>query len=256
MTRQNPSSDLVTGELPAMTTRTSSARPLRTVLLAAVALTLGLGGCASRRTVEPQAEIPDLYTERHPIVLGDVGKSLDVFLAPNAGLDHRQKQELAEFLKKYRQDGKGALVMTLPPAAPAGAVQHTVSEIRAVASSAGVSSGQFRSISGPTHPTAASVRLTYSALDAKVVSKCGQWPHDFTGGSTTQSWANKPYYNLGCSYQTMMTSQVANPVDHVRSRPDEAGDIGKRLHDIKSIREGKDPSTKWQTENDKISKSM
>lgn len=256
MTLQNLPSDIASGEFPAMNTRFSTARPAKAVVMAVAALTLGLGGCASTRTAEPQAEIPDLYTERHPIVLGDVGKSLDVFLAPNAGLDLRQKQELTEFLAKYRQDGKGALVMTLPPAAPAGAVQHTVSEIRSVAARAGVPAGQIRSMSGPTHPTAASVRLTYSALDAKVVSKCGQWPHDFTGGSTTQSWANKPYYNLGCSYQTMMTSQVANPVDHVRSRPDEAGDIGKRLHDIKSIREGKDPSTKWQTENDKISKSM
>jgi len=245
----------VFGERPVMTARSA---PSAKVLMAALAIaSTGLAGCASTRpSADPQAEIPDNYTERHPIVIGDVARSLDVFLAPNSGLDHRQKHDIAEFAKAYRQSGKGAMVMTLPPAAPASAVQHTVSEIRAVAGSNGVAAGQIRTVSGPTHPSAASVRLTFSALDAKVVSKCGQWPHDFAGGATLQSWANKPYYNHGCSYQTMMAAQVANPMDHVRSRPDDGGDIGKRLHDIKSIREGKDPSTSWKSESDKINKAF
>lgn len=236
-------------------TPSQSRRAQKAVALAVVALSLG--ACARRTGPEVVAQIPDSYTERHAMVLGDVQTSLDVFLAPNSGLDHRQKGDVKEFVETYRKVGKGPLVATLPANAPSGAVQHTLNEIRRVASANGIGAGQIRvTPGGATHPTAASVRLSFAKLDARVVSKCGHWPHDVSGGSTLQSWENRPYYNLGCSYQTMMASQVANPIDHVRGRPESPVDIGKRLEDIEAIRENKDPTTKWPSDQTKINSAL
>ena len=228
----------------------------RVAALAALLAALSLGACAKRMPTEVQAQIPDVYQERHPVVLGDVSTSLDVFLAPNKGLDRRQAEDVKDFVEGYKSAGKGPLIATLPGGAPGGSVQHTLAEIRRVAAANGVAGGQIRTAGGPTHRTAASIRLSYSKLDARVVSKCGQWPYDMAGGSTMQSWENRPYYNLGCSYQTMLAAQVANPIDQVRGRPESSVDIGKRLADIEAIRENTDPTTKWPADSSKINSAL
>ncbi|HRK23762.1 MAG TPA: CpaD family pilus assembly protein [Beijerinckiaceae bacterium] len=217
---------------------------------------LAAAGCV-RRPVEVQAQIPDAYQERHPIVLGDVQAKLDVFLAANGGLGYRQAGDVKDFVQQYSRQGKGALVATLPAGAPGGSVRHTLGEIRKIAAANGVKPGaiQVRS-GGETHPTAASVRLTFARLDARVVSKCGQWPHDLAGGSTLQSWENRPYYNFGCGYQTMLAAQVADPVDMIRGRPESPIDIEKRLGDLESVRENSDPTTKWPSDQTKINSAL
>lgn len=236
--------------------RTDVPRRARTVVVLA-AVALSLGACARRSGPEVEARIPDAYTERHPVVLGDVPANLDVFLAPNSGLDHRQSKDLKDFAEQYRSSGKGPLMATLPSGAPSGSVKHTMAEIRRVAASVGVPAGSIRvAPGGATHPTAASIRLSYSKLDARVVSKCGQWPHDLAGGTTLQSWENRPHYNLGCSYQSMMAAQVSNPIDHVRGRPESPVDIGKRLADIEDIRDNKDPTTKWPADQSRINSAL
>ena len=76
----------------------SLVRARRAGLIAAVGLALATGGCARRQSIEPQAQIPDNFEERHPIVLGDVQKTMDVFLSGNSGLDHRQSVDVREFV--------------------------------------------------------------------------------------------------------------------------------------------------------------
>lgn len=222
------------------------------LVLAASVLSLALGGCASQRnyTAKIDAEVPDSYAERHPVALGDVPKSVDIFLAPNAGLDHRQREDVREFVKTYRKEGKGALVAYLPGRAPHGAVQHTLNEIRKVAG-VPIVIGQ-----GPTHASAASVRLSYSALGSRLVSKCGQWPYDPAGGATLQAATNRPYYNHGCAYQSMMAAQVANPIDTVRARQEGPADIQRRLNVIEKVRDGESPATEWPTETTKINQAL
>lgn len=232
------------------------AQRLWRVSMVAGVVALAAGGCA-RQQLDVQAQIPDDYKERHPVVLGDVPAKLDVFLAANSGLDHRQSGDVLDFVQQYSRSGKGPLVATLPGGAPGGAVQKTLGEIRRIAASAGVNAGHIKVVGGgATHPTAAAVRLSFSKLDAKLVSQCGQWPSDLTGGTTLQSWENRPYYNLGCSYQSMMAAQVANPLDHVRGRPEGAIDIEKRLGDIKAVRKNEDPTTKWPADQTKINSAL
>ena len=229
----------------------STASFRRTGPLLVIAGTLMLGGCASRsmQARADFADIPDDYRERHSVVVGDVRQSIDIFLAANGGLDHRQRQDLAAFVREHRERGKGPMVASLPPNAPAAAVRFTLSQIRQTAP-------QVMVASGPTHPTAAAIRLSFAALDAKVASQCGQWPYDPAGGTTLQTWTNKPMYNLGCSQQSMMAAQVANPLDHVRPRQEGPYDLERRMKDMKELRDGKDPSTQWQTQTTKISGSF
>jgi len=224
----------------------------RPAVIAVTLLALAVGGCARQQSAEKLAQFPDNFEERHPIVLGDVRKSMDVFLAGNGGLDHRQSGDVRAFVDAYRKKGKGPLIAALPAGAPHGAVQRTLADIRKLAGSG----SNLRVSGGESHPTAASIRLSYSELGAKVVSECGQWPHDLAGGSTLQSWTNKPYHNLGCSYQTMMAAQVADPVDHVRGRPESDIDVDKRLGDIEQVRKNSDPTTKWPQDSTKINSAL
>lgn len=224
----------------------------RTASLIALTSALALGGCASRSGMQAKtdfADVPEDHRERHSIVVGDVPQTIDVFLAANTGLDFRQASEVKAFYKDYRERGKGPLTASLPANAPAAAVQHTLREIRKHAPGIVVTSG-------PTHTTAASVRLSFAALDARVTSKCGQWPHDPAGGPTMQNWANRPYYNLGCSTQSMLAAQVANPIDHIRPREEGPFDLERRMKDIKEVRDGKDPSTDWKTQTSKINNAL
>ncbi len=238
------------------TLRVSGSGSRARFVLAVTLAGLALSGCA-KRPVEIQAQIPDAYHERHPIVVGDVSKQLDIFLAGNGGIGLRQSEDLKEFVKNYRKSGKGALVATLPAGAPGGAVHQTLNEIRSIAAQGGVSGGYLKVEShGPTFASAAAIRLHFAQLDAKVVSKCGFWPYDPSGATTLQSWENRPHYNLGCSYQSMMAAQVADPLDHLRSRPEGVGDIAKRLDGIEKVREGSDPTTKWPADQTKISQAL
>lgn len=231
-------------------------KPLRSVLLLGV-VALALGGCANRAQMHANAtaQIPDDYRERHPIILGDATKSLDVFLVPNRGIDHRQAQDLQSFATEYRRSGKGAMVAAMPSGAPAGAVQHTMNEIRKTAAAVGVPAGSIRVVPGNTHPTAASVRLSFAQLTAQP-SKCGDWPFDPAGATTTQSWTNRPHYNLGCSTQSMLAAQTANPIDMVRARAEGEGDMQRRLGNIESVRKRENPAVRWPSESAQINSAL
>lgn len=226
----------------------------RVVLIGVAAA--ALAGCV-RRTGDIQAQIPDDYRERHPIVLGDVPKVIDVFLVGNGGIDHRQAEDLRQFMAAYRKNGKGSLIASLPPSAPGTSVHQTLGEIRRIAAAEGIPGGHVQvDTRGPTFPTAAAIRLHYSQLEAKLVSKCGQWPHDLAGGSTLQSWENRPYYNLGCSYQSHLAAQIADPRDLIRTRPEGDIDVGRRIADIESVRDNEDPTTKWPQDQTKINQAL
>jgi pilus assembly protein CpaD len=100
------------------------------------------------------------------------------------------------------------------------------------------------------------VRLSFQRLQATVASKCGLWPQDLASGSSTDTWQNRPYHNLGCAYQTMMAAQVANPIDLVRPRAEGMIDVKKRTSDIEALRKNEDPSTKWAKDDATIKEAQ
>ncbi|CAN1484729.1 COG5461 Type IV pili component [Rhabdaerophilaceae bacterium] len=215
------------------------------VLGAALALT----ACASSLRPTQKAFAPDEYDIRHPIKLANAPQHLDVF-AVGHGLDRRQQQDVVAFAREYASSGSGPLVAAVPQGPGGHAALYGIRQ-------ALLSSGFRAPLQVTPYPAdpamgAAPVRLTFHRLQAKVASKCGLWPQDLAGGSSTESWHNKPYHNLGCAYQTMMAAQVANPIDLVRPRADGPIDVAKRTKDIEALRKGEDPSTKWAKDDTKI----
>lgn len=218
-----------------------------TLMIAGGAL---LAGCANTRPTQ-RAFAPDDYRERHPLRLEQSVKNIDIFGA-SPQLDARQRRDLVEFARDHSQRGSGGIEISTP----AGMPHVSVEAIRAALAEGGLRA-PVRYSSYPVNPGAgaAPVRVSHAVLSASVASQCGQWPADLSGNNGAETWHNKPYYNLGCAYQTAIAAQVADPVDLVRPRAEGTADLAKRMKDIEALRKDQDPSTKWNRDDVKVGDS-
>jgi pilus assembly protein CpaD len=228
-------------------------KTLRSGTLRAAALLAGglaLAGCSSLRPTQ-QAFAPDEYDQRHPIKIANGVDHLDIF-DTGRGLDRRQQRDILEFAREYSQNGRGPMTL----AAPSGGSRQ-LGLVRSVLAQAG--------IRGAVHIThyqvdpmkgASPVRLSFTRLKAVVGSQCGLWPADLAGSKDLETWHNRPYHNLGCSHQSMLAAQVADPVDFVRPRFEGPVDPAKRTKDIEALRKDQDPSTNWRKDDAKIKEAQ
>ena len=230
----------------------SESRAARSVVtprrLALAAMLLSLGACARHTDVTGSIAPLDDYRERHPIILTNAPKTLDIFATRGPhGLDLRQYDDVRAFAADYKAEGRGILTVALPQGPGQYETQATLAGVRKALSSAGVS-GQYVNF-GYYHPadgvSAAPIRLSFSKFQAKVDSHCGQWTTDFNGAATAQTFRNQSPPNFGCAYQSAIAAQVANPTDLVRPRQEGPIDVLKRSKDIEDLRQHKDPSTQW-----------
>jgi pilus assembly protein CpaD len=221
--------------------------PLISGSLLAAAL---LAGCAKQPLTTGSIEPSSDYRENHPIVIDEKEKWIDIYpMRGPGGLDKRQREDIAAFVRDYRETARGALELQMPSGAGQSQVQ-TGHYIRKALGEAGFPSSHLRA--GHYEPSRASevapVRLTFHALAAKVDSQCGMWKRDILDASTTNGMANRPYDNFGCSYQNILAAQVANPADLARPRIEGESDIGKRTDDLRQLRDDGDPSTSWSND--------
>ncbi|CAO4167209.1 CpaD family pilus assembly protein [Methylorubrum populi] len=228
-------------------TLVSGTRPL----LAVVLLAGLLGACRADRAATTGSTYPVDLRTRHPIVLADADRSLDIFPTGIGHLDPRQRADLEAFLVEYRRYGRGALLIEVPRGvspALAGPVERTGAAIRRLAAEIGVPAGGARIGDYPVaNPGLASpLRLSFQRMQAKVADKCGLWPRDLGVSDLRADWSNEPNWNFGCATQANFAAQVADPVDLVRGRPEGRIDSIRRTQDIGRLREGKDPSTQWR----------
>jgi pilus assembly protein CpaD len=215
-------------------------------LLAALSL---LPACSSAdRTITNSVQAyPYDYRQRHPIILTDAPRTLDVFANGHTGyLDPRQADDVRAFIAEYDAVGKGGITVVAPYAGRGARGDRTVSQIRQVLGGLG-HNGRFSiSYYHPQNPSvAAPVRLSFRTMQAKVASQCGLWPEDLASGSSINGWENRPHWNLGCAMQNNMAAQVENPIDLVRSRAEGRADTLKRAGAIERLRQAKDPSTQY-----------
>jgi pilus assembly protein CpaD len=223
---------------------------LRPQLLAAVALAALLGACQADRAATGSI-YPHDYRARHPIVLADGSRSLDVFPTGPGHLDPRQRADVDAFLLEYRRYGRGTLLVEMPrgvaPAAGA-AVERSAAAIRRLAAEGGVPAREL-AVSGyaVANPgLAAPIRLSFQRMEAQVADQCGLWPQDLGVSTPMANLRNEPNWNLGCATQSTIAAQVADPVDLVRGRTEGRIDTVRRVKDIDQLRIGKDPSTNWR----------
>ena len=234
------------------------ARSVAPRLLAIGALGAMLSACVADRVVTGSPGALD-YKHRHPIVLTEGARKLDVFVTGYAGLDGRQRDDVLTFAAEYRRSGQGAILAQVPAGTRNdAAAHHTMARITDLLRDGGLPAGY---VAVTTYPVldplvAAPVRLTFTRLTAKVNSPCGTWPRDLGVSDVGHGANNDSYWNLGCAMQSNVAAQVADPVDLVRGRTEGRPDSIRRGKVIEAIREGKDPSTQYRDEGTKINNSV
>jgi pilus assembly protein CpaD len=134
------------------------------------------------------------------------------------------------------------------------AARASIANLRNILSKAGIDNHVSEGIYPVADPRANSpIRLTYRAMRARVSNRCGEWPADLHRGGPGGSWDNRAYWNFGCSTQSMIAMQAADPRDLEAPRATTPSDINMRMRAIERVRDGNDPGTRWQVENTKIS---
>ena len=234
---------------PSPTARPARPRP-RLGLLCACAVAALVGACKGDPPLTGSVGTAD-YRARHPIVLADSSRSLDVFPTGPGHLDPRQAQDVDAFILEYRRYGRGGILMEVPqglPPALAAATGRTASAVLVRAGQDGVGRGAVvtspYAVAAPG--LAAPIRLSFNRMQAKVADACGTWPQDIGASDYVVDNSNRPYWNFGCSTQATVAAQVADPLDLVRGRQEGRIDTVRRVRDVGAIRDGKDPSTQWR----------
>ena len=216
---------------------------------------LVLGACHPTDRIVATSPLPDDYRLVHPIALVDAPKSLDIFVADAAGgLDARTVRELRQFASDARAHGLSPVTVLLPAGsrhdaaarAAMPAIRHEL-----------VAAGARGSIVVGSYPIAdaalaSPIRLTVSLLQAKLESRCGQWPSDLASASSADGWDNRHYWNYGCATQNNFAAQVDDPRDLVAPRGDEPSDVKMRMRAIDAVRQGADPGTNWVVKNSNL----
>src|SRR5215204_321798 len=133
-----------------------------------------------------------------------------------------------------------------PSLAPTGRSKPSARRSRSAGFRAATS--RSRPISSPIPAPASPIRLSFQRLKAKVAGKCGLWPHDLGVSNMSADLNNGPYWNQGCALQSNVATQVADPVDLVRGRQEGRIDTLRRSKDIENLRQGKDPSTQYRSD--------
>lgn len=220
--------------------------------LAFVALALPLAACGTPRVINADAPRED-YEARHPIVIVEQPITIDI-LPTGAGLDLPTRARIAELARYAHEHNNAALEVLFPIGSTHdGQMRAALPAIRQALGASGVrgyiSVGQYP-VANPNYVSP--VKISYRALRAKVATKCGEWPEDLASGSTLESMKNKPYWNFGCSQQSMLAAQVAESRDLVEPRATGDGDVEMRIRAIGKVRQGNDPGTSWMIKNSSI----
>ncbi|MEB2844954.1 pilus assembly protein CpaD [Rhizobiales bacterium RZME27] len=197
------------------------------VVAAALGVAILVTGCADRVVT---GSVPDDYRTRHPIVVAEGQKSIDIPVArSDDGLTRGQREVIAGFVDEYRRASTGIIqIMTPKGSINDGAAASAAGEVRRLMVRMGVPKSKILHVNfaaGPGEP--APLRLTYSAVTAQT-SPCGEWPADMTL-NTSQ---NDNYYNFGCASQRNLAAQIANPHDLLgprRMTPPDAEQRGKAM---------------------------
>ncbi len=223
-------------------------------------LALSLSACQTDPAATGSIAAAYDYRQRHPIVLAEAPRHLDVFVGgAYTRLDPRQRQDVSDFASEYLRSGKSGMIIAVPKGVryPHN-VERTLMAVRQTLVEYGVPSGAIsvRSYRPADLAIASPIRLSFDALQAKVASQCSQWPDDLGGvASAKDGWDNHAYWNLGCAYQANFAQQVADPRDIVRAQPETAADTVQRMNRIGKVRNSEDPTTIYKKEATKADSS-
>ena len=196
-----------------------------TLLRPSLLLALGLlAGCVNAAPIAPLTPTQQFGPQLRPT-------ADEIQLAPHGGLSANQSDALGALVLRWREGGEGPIIVQAPAAGPgAGTGAAAAAALR----SHGVPEAAIRSVAYEGAEPAP-VRVGYSRYEA-VTPDCSQLWSDVV--RTAENW---PMRSFGCSVTSNAAAQVANARDLAGAAPLDAGDSRRRVTQINSYREGKQP---------------
>jgi pilus assembly protein CpaD len=216
--------------------------------VALVALSVAVGAC-THTSEEVTASIPNDYRQRHPIVVQESNRTVNVFVgSTRGGLSPSQRADVAALAEIWLREATGVIVAEVPTGTPnARAAADSSREILALLTAGGVPP---RGITvrnyHPEDPRQfATIRLTYPKISADA-GPCGVWPEDLGPSIKNKGYMdNKPYYNLGCASQHNLAAMIDNPADLVQPRPETPAYTARRSVAFEKYRKGATTATTY-----------
>lgn len=181
-----------------------------------------LSGCAAfkKHDAIEVGSVPDDYRTRHPIVIAEKDRMFEVPVGTHhTKLSKGMVSVTRAFLSGYKDNGTGIVRIMAPVGSPnQGSASTVASHIAGLAQRVGVPANKISHENYyPSADKAAPVRIIYTAIAAQT-SECGKWSSDIM---TTSE--NKQYKNFGCSTQSNLAAQIADPADLLGPR--ELGEV-------------------------------
>lgn len=199
--------------------------------LAAAALVLSLGACATAPALEPE---PLNSTSRWTL---QVQPSADqIALAVREGaLSPNQASALDALVGRYRARGVSTVSIDAPSGEDAAAAR-TAWNVRDALMARGLPPEAIRLASYPAPDPRAPVVVGFQTVEA-VVPACGRaW------GDLTQNTANRTPSNFGCAITANMAAQIADPRDIVQPRAMPLADSHRAVVVFDNYRQGRQTS--------------
>lgn len=201
---------------------------LRTVVLVFAAAMLA--GCYTAREAE-LASIPNDYRQRHPIVLKEGPRTVELLIGNRRGtLTAAQRADVLAFAQAWRREATGGILLDVPAGTSnAGAAASAADEVRSILAAAGVPAQAIATRPNRPHDPRrlATLRLHYPRVAADA-GPCGLWPDDLGPTFDREHFENRQFYNFGCANQRNLAAMVNNPADLVQPRGEIPSYTGRR----------------------------
>jgi pilus assembly protein CpaD len=213
------------------------------VLLAAT-----LGAC-KHTNEEIVSSVPTDYRQRHPIVVQEADRTVEVFVGTGrGGLTASQRTDVTAYAQTWLHEGTGPIAIDLPVSTPnARAATQSLQDIQAIFASVGVPArGVTVRRYTPANPTQfATIKLNYPKITADA-GPCGLWPEDLGPSFRNPIYQdNRPYSNFGCAAQRNVAAMVANPADLVQPRPESPSYTTRRSTVLGKYSRGESTATQY-----------
>ncbi len=203
------------------------------LLLAALMMT----GCASyQKDHFTVGTVPSDYRTKHPIVVSQSETAEDLIVTRDMkGMSLRQRNVALAFVGRFKRSGARTIRILLPAGSHNEAAARRVgTDLVAFMKEERLGRDQIKvsRYHAANHGDAATIRISYTSVDAKVHSKCGQWNEDLVNNKE-----NRNYGNFGCATQNNLAEMIANPEDLVSPRGESEIDAERRDNVINDWRE-------------------
>ena len=160
-------------------------------------------------------------------------------LAPHGALSPTQASALGALVLRWRDGGEGPIIIQAPAAGPGAG---TGAAVAAELARLGVSPAAIRAMPYDS-PDPAPVRVGYSRFEAVVANCANLW------GDAVMTAENRPMPTFGCSVSSNAAVQTANARDLVAATPADTADSRRRVSQLNSYNEGKQPQAESQDSN-------